>query len=80
MLSGLTLNCVDLHFSDLVLAEHISFGDAEEQRVGDLTSSARHQHTDRFGLRRRGGKKQQLTTKTQQPAHLDLRNYGLCNS
>lgn len=50
-------------FIYLILAEHISFGDAVEQRVGDLTGSARHQHTDRFGLRLGRGTTQQSTTK-----------------
>lgn len=40
-----------MHFSYLVLAEHVAFGDAEEQRVGDLTCGTSHQHTDRFGLK-----------------------------
>lgn len=38
--------------SHLVLPEHISLGDAVQQGVGNLASSAGHQNTDWFSLRR----------------------------
>lgn len=36
----------------LLLPEHISLGDAVQQRVGNLASSAGHHNTDRFSLDR----------------------------
>lgn len=45
-----TVATADLHLPYLILPKNIPLGDAVEQRVGNLTSSAGHQNTDWFSL------------------------------
>lgn len=50
-----TVATADLHLPYLILPKNIPLGDAVEQRIGNLTSSAGHQNTDWFSLEEKHG-------------------------